>query len=628
MAMRTINVLALLILLAARPAFALPDEVKAQFEVGAGPAAVVFSDDDRVAIAVNTDDGTLSVADSANWLAGATTATTCDTPRAAAFEAVSASFVIACEQGTVARHTVNTETFPAGLDALSEIQLTEAAELVDLAVTDNVAFVLSADGQLFKVDLSTSSEVTDSYFPIALGEAAVAIAGTTDGSTLVVALAAGDLVELTLDDESYAVDTIASGEADLADVTGNDPFYALSSDGAVFRFVAGDVVMEGLAGLNEGDALCLLDDDGSPVLGVLGGGLLTYLDVDSGDEIDNVAVIATANDAAASTDGYVVISDPGADLMQVITDNPWVRIETFSPDPADTEADVIMSVTSDVDGDLSLLLGGDIDGSGSDLAPDVTALVAEETVDITFSGSALADGDNLVFLFVDDGNSSGRNAALITAETTTEGEVVAPSAFAASAGNGLVSLSWYEVEDDGFTVDYYLIYFSNEDFEPLDGDPGFCSEEDEELCSGIIEYVVDASGASDGTRSDEDTQDDDDDDTTGDDDSADDDDDTADDDTGDDDTTTFDGTYSVTIDPLTNGTTYYFAVAAVTTEAEIGAFTEVVSATPQVTGGAAWLAGDTGGYGCGGCSTTGGSKRGMALLGLLGLVALVRRVTR
>ncbi len=615
MAMRTTNIVALLILLATRSALALPLEVKAQLEVGSGPAAVAYSADDRVAITVNTDDGTLSVADSASWTTAFSTATTCDVPRAAMFEEASASFVVACEQGTVARHTINTDGFPAALEALSEIQLTEAAELVDLAVTDNAAFLLSADGQVFKADLGTSSEVTDSYFPIVLGEAATAITGTTDGGTLVVALAAGDLVELTLDDESYQDVTVASGEADLVDVTGADPFYAISSDGAVFSFLAGDVVMEGLAGLSAGDALFMLEEDGADVLGVLGGGLLTYLDPSTGDELGDAAVIATANDATASSDGYVVVSDPEAGLMQVISSNPWVRILTVSPDPADVAADAIVTATSDVDGTLELLLGGDIDASGTDLGPDVSSISAETDTDLTFSGTTLAEGDNLVFLFVDDGEGAGRDALLINAESSEEESIAAPDAFVVAAGNGKVTLNWYQVEDtEDFVVREYVIYFNNEDFEPTDGDPGFCSEEDEEECSGMTEPVEEATGASDGTGSEEDL--------------ADDDDDTGDDDTGDDDTTVFDGTYSKTVDPLTNGTTYYFAVAAVSTEDEIGPFTSVISATPQETGGAAWLAGDPGGYGCDGCSTAGGATRGMALLGLLGLVALVRRVTR
>ena len=105
------------------------------------------------------------------------------------------------------------------------------------------------------------------------------------------------------------------------------------------------------------------------------------------------------------------------------------------------------------------------------------------------------------------------------------------------------------------------------------------------------------------------------------------DDDTSDDDTGDDDTADDDDTVTLTLSPLTNNTTYYFAVAAVTSDDAIGDFTAVVSAMPQETGGAAWLAGEQGGYGCDSCAVGALHGGGVAAVGLL-LLAVVLRRTR
>ena len=112
---------------------------------------------------------------------------------------------------------------------------------------------------------------------------------------------------------------------------------------------------------------------------------------------------------------------------------------------------------------------------------------------------------------------------------------------------------------------------------------------------------------------------------SGDDDTVDDDDDTVDDD--DDDAST-DTTVTLTLSPLTNGTTYYFAVAAVDTNGDMGSFTEVLAAMPQETGGAAWLAGDPGGYGCDGCTVNVTPMGEFAALGLLLLLGFVRRMKR
>jgi len=221
-------------------------------------------------------------------------------------------------------------------------------------------------------------------------------------------------------------------------------------------------------------------------------------------------------------------------------------------------------------------------------------------------------------VFVADSDGATGRAA-VELSTTTSSDIPAPEGFTATAGDAKVTLSWAPVEVTDATVDYYVIYFGDADFDPEAGDPGYCTD-DGTYCSPVEIYVTDSSSAS--WMADDDTADDD----TADDDTADDD--TADDDTGDDDTDSGSDTVTVTMSPMTNGTVYYFAVAAVTTDEVTGTFTSVVSAMPQATGGAAWLAGDAGGYGCDGCSVVGNPMGEFVALGLLALLGVARRMKR
>ena len=56
--------------------------------------------------------------------------------------------------------------------------------------------------------------------------------------------------------------------------------------------------------------------------------------------------------------------------------------------------------------------------------------------------------------------------------------------------------------------------------------------------------------------------------------------------------------FSVLIEQLANAQPWHFALAAVDVDGNIGPRTAVLSATPSVTGGAAALAGDSGGCTC------------------------------
>ncbi len=617
-------------LVVAASAHALPDEVKAEYSTGAGPVDAAFSDSHRLGVVVNADASTLSLLDTAQPDAGLTSMATCADPTAVVYEGD--AFVLACGDGLIHRYSVSLGSFPATLSSLTDVELAAVVDLTHLAVVGDDAWALSETGWIHHVDLAASAETGDSYYPIDLADdlgddddddsaatptvTAVGMAAAADSATVVVTLDDGWLFDVALDEEGYTTTLVDTGSADLVDVVGEGPFYLLDSGGTVMSYEAGSHAVEVLTAVTAGAGLTLTEIDGTEVLVVMGDGQLTFVDPSTGDGYGAVTVSDGVSVAAVTGDGYLLAVDGDADLAQLLTGNPWVRILDAQPDPVDLEGDVTLTLTSDVAGTLRVLLGGDIDASGSDLGQDVTDLTAEEETDVVFSAATLADGTSVVYAFVEDGDGlSGRTA--ITLSTGTNTEIDAPQAFAISAGNAKVSLSWAPVTATDVTISHYVVYFGDADFDPASGDPGYCEDDDETLCSGFevtssaMAFIFDMDAADDDDSA-ADDDDDDDDDTVGD----------------DDDTSSGTTTVSTTVEPLTNGTTYYFAVAAVDTDGATGSFTEVVAAMPQETGGAAWLAGDPGGYGCDGCTVSGTPFGEFAALGLLLLLGAVRRIKR
>ncbi len=598
---------------------AAPDEVVAEYSTGADPAGVAFGDDERIAVVADAGAGTLTVLDTADPATAPITVTTCAAPHAVALATVGgvATAVVGCDDGVVERFSLDGGTFPATVTGLTGVALSESQAILDVAIAGDDAYLLSDGGLLFRVDLPTASEQIGSGFPADVGTAAVALAAGADGASLVVATSAGTLIDLTLDDGVTQTDVV-TGEADLVDVAGDGPFYALSSAGTVLSYTTGSGTASTLGSAPSGTALAAFLDDGSATLAVLGGGALTYLDAGTGTETGSAVVSSGGGAVALTDDGYAVVIDGGAALLQLLTDNPWVRIDAVSPETVtDSGESVTLTVTSDVDGSLQVHVGGGVDGSGTQVTTDVSSLTADTATDVSFAASELGSGDNLVFVFVMDvGLDIGRAATVVRSEVSSG--IAEPDGFAALAGDGRVTLTWVPLEDDSVAISHYVVYFADADFDPLSGDPGYCSDADDELCSGFTVDQPDST-ADAWIPMDDDTGDDD----SGDDDSGDDD--SGDDDTGDDDTTEDDGSISVDVSPLTNGTTYYFAVAAVTSDEIVGDFTAVVAATPQETGGAAWLSGEEGGYGCESCAVGRTFGGGALALGLLLLAVIVRR---
>jgi MYXO-CTERM domain-containing protein len=179
--------------------------------------------------------------------------------------------------------------------------------------------------------------------------------------------------------------------------------------------------------------------------------------------------------------------------------------------------------------------------------------------------------------------------------TYYKGYLAAPTNFTVTPGDAVVTAGWETI--DSADVDHYLLYFDSESFGVADS-PTACNA-DISFCSPV---VVPQPG-----------------DDSGDDDSAGDDDDSA---------IPIGPPHSVLIDQLENGQPWYFAVAAVDADGNVGPRTDVLSATPSVTGGAAALAGDSGGCTCESSLVPGGSDILPALLLVLFALAPLHRRRR
>jgi hypothetical protein len=296
--------------------------------------------------------------------------------------------------------------------------------------------------------------------------------------------------------------------------------------------------------------------------------------------------------AASSDDGHLFAAEPENGQLAVLAPGPWIELESVDPTAISGDSDAIelsfvATLADDGDScDWEVLAGGGITGDGEAIEGVSGTAESGESVAVTLSGEQLPAGSGRVFVFCADVDGDRGRASF----AYYKGDLSAPSGFSVQAGSGHVVVSWDGLS--GAEVDVYRLWFD---------DASFGSSEEPDACNGDSQICSPYELDSEQTVS------------SGDDDSADD----------DDDTTVIDvESFEVDVDELENGTTYYFAVAAVDRDGSEGPRTEVLAATPSVTGGAAALAGDEGGCGCANAGARGGAPSGQLALALAALLAL------
>lgn len=300
--------------------------------------------------------------------------------------------------------------------------------------------------------------------------------------------------------------------------------------------------------------------------------VIDFNDEGSGDtEDDPLSLDSIPGLIAASSggDGSVYTSNSDAGIS-VISDNPFVVLSATSlgSSALTTGSSFTITFQSDEAGTYRVLVGGDIDGSGTEVASGTveTADTDVTTPSISYDASVFAEGNNRIFVFVTDAEGNvGRDSVDITVDTPPPEIEIVSTGF----GNEKVFVAFTRLTASD--IDHYNIY--------------------------VATTAAEAANkvASDGTLSQPASGD----------------------------------TVEAKVEGLLNGVTYFLAVDGVDSAGNVGPRTttladgSVAQATPERTLGLAEAAGESG------CSLTGGgegSGAGLLWLGVgLFVLAGVRR---
>lgn len=266
----------------------------------------------------------------------------------------------------------------------------------------------------------------------------------------------------------------------------------------------------------------------------------------------------------AAIDGYMLgVNDAGEVL--VYSERPWVEVTSVSSSSAVEGSKLSLSFTSDTEGSWEFRVGGDASGSGTLIDSGSIQAGASQSVDVTVD-DRFAEGTNRLWIFVDAGNGLIGHDAGSVVVNNPPGIIDLSLSF----GEEKVTAQFDTLPDEDLKE--YDFYISTVPFSAADWPTG--GPEYEGPDKGLDISPTPAGNGERVTR---------------------------------------------TFYPLTNDTTYYVAVRAIDATNLEGPMSEVKSATPLPTYGAAQLAGEKGGF----CGTEG--RPGMALLAMGALAVGLRR---
>jgi hypothetical protein len=491
---------------------------------------------------------------------------------------------------------------PLAAELLGPLQAMPVSVVSDY---DNSAWVLLENGQIWQ--LAVDEEAGDDDDDDTVGDDDDSAgddddsAGDDDDSAGDDDDSAGDDDDSAGDDDDSASSTTSAREISARDLDGDAWTFELLISTApapslelVYRAVP--------LALTDGDDDDDDDDDGdvetAGYLYSLGNNLVSMYTV-TGAQADSLILSGEASGLAASSgsDGYAYASVSVGDSLAVLSSGPWIDLDSVSPTVIASDLDTIsvdfsISLGGELAGscDYSFVLDGDITGSGTAIEGASGTLAVGEDGNQLLSGSDLLPGAHRVFVFCEDDDGDVGRASF----SYYKGYLDAPTSFRLTPGDQQVRVHWDTIDSE--EIDHYLVYFDSASFTELDL-PSGCNV-DASLCSPLA--VSQPSVVAD----------------LGDDDASGDDDDSA---------VPIGVPLSVIVAQLTNGQPWYFAVAAVDVDGNIGPRTEVLSATPSVTGGAAALAGDSGGCTCESSLVNRGSSVVPVLLFAFFLLASLRR---
>jgi len=276
-------------------------------------------------------------------------------------------------------------------------------------------------------------------------------------------------------------------------------------------------------------------------------------------------------------DGYLFAGTDNGEL-HIMTDRPWVEAVEGSAVSALNGDEVSIVFSSDTSGDWTALLGATDNEGGTRLAAGTIEAGETSSAQFTVDG-AFQEGENTIRIVVEDGlGRMGHDSTGIQVDNPPSTVRLRDRDVGFGDGSLIVDLNGIDDED----LSHYKMYISSRVFEtdgyPTEGPPFVGVETDDSGGTLDLPRRITASPSENRT---------------------------------------------ITIQPLTNGVTYYVAIRAYDAAGQEGPMSTVISETPRETFGAADLAGDEGGFAC--SSLTAPATGLLAMLA--GLVAVARRRT-
>ncbi len=556
-------------------AFAAPDRLAATFPVGTDPTDIVVSADGLFVGWVDAGAGKFTVLDTGTF--DPYTLTVCSGARGAAVYGDAEkgwTFFVGCADGTVDAVDVAAD----GVATLSTTTtLTVGSGPVQALETDGTTlWAVVQEGESM---LAQAVTLADGGKVEGFGQtlSSTTIEDTTLTSDSLIVVHGGDEVSKVSRTAGTVITPQSSLGRTLVDafpyLDGN-AVYLADEGGGLVRFESDNDYVPLIIEAETTTAVGIHPTEGWMVLGAGDDALLYDFDGGTISEVGPIEGAANLRELVV-IDGYALgITDDGNAL--VLTDRPWVTVESVSPAEAVDGEEVTVQFTSDMAGDYEVYAGGTAADPGELVASGEIDALETGTATFTVDSSYFEEGANKIWVFVDDGGLVGRSAGTLNVDNPPERVSLGEAGL--GFGNGALTVSF-----EGLTaadISKYVIYIDVEPFTASDyptGGPVFGGTDDI-----VAPIEVSATPGESVTR---------------------------------------------TISPLTNGTTYYVAVRAIDAGGLEGPMSDVQSETPEQTYCATCLAGDEGGYFPGICGVTEPARAGLVGLALAGAALLRRRRT-
>jgi len=578
------------LLLYSLPGLAAPDHVAATYALGSQLGALAVSADGRWIATIEGASDELRVLDTLTWSASTLDAAPCSGLAGLASVEIAGAqrFYVGCDDGTLRWAEVSED----GIDVATDAIPVGSDAIIGLVASDDTIWALE-DGedyrQLHVLDAASDSVDDGEDYPVEVVQEGYEDLLWTGVDVIVVhggdnvSLVVGSSGALSAPERAYSGAECTRGAVG----TGPSALFACGEAG-VLRYVttssAWAAALTTADGLSSPNAIAIDESNGDDPYVIVGddGEVLVYAYDSTTGYPDDSALETIDLDGASlsrlvSTDGYAVASTPGGELW-VLTDRPWLEITALSEDSAIDGDTVTLSFTSDTAGDWTLYLGDD-GGTALDSGTIGAGETASASVEVSADVADFVEGANLLTVYLEPSSGLGGHAgAYLTVDNPPSR--VSLSQDDVGYGDSEIALSWTGVDDADLSA--YRIFLSTTEFAASDyetGGPIFDGPDDLTQIEG---WDSDARAFIVGDKA-----------------------------PGED--------VSVSLYPLTNGTTYYLGVRAVDSGGQEGKMSKVVSVTPQKTYTLVERTGDDGGM----CGTTGR----VSALGALaaGIFALGRR---